>query len=149
MFINNINGVTNKICFTNKVFSFFPPDIKLEWKAKQKQRELTKNQLFYYFFVFFLKIQDIRKSKTPIFERGSHKKFLGQELTIFQTSPEKQINYKEPKIFNVEKCLFGISWSVNFVTVVNNKPFNVQNLFKVNDKGTRTTSLASFWCLYR
>ena len=48
MFINNINGVINK----NLVF-FFPSDTKLAWKAKQKQRELTKNQLF--LFVFFPK----------------------------------------------------------------------------------------------
>ena len=64
MFINNINGVINK----NVSLFFFPSDIKLAWKVKQKQRELTKNQLFCY--RFFLKIQDKRKSKTPIFERG-------------------------------------------------------------------------------
>ena len=66
MFINNINGVINK----DISLFFFLSDIKLAWKVKQKQRELTKNQLFFYFFAFFLKIQDIRKSKTPIFERG-------------------------------------------------------------------------------
>ena len=66
MFINNINGVINK----NVSLLFFRSDIKLAWKAKQKQSELTKNQLFCYPFVFFLKIQDKRKSKTPIFERG-------------------------------------------------------------------------------
>ena len=65
MFINNINGVINK----NLSLFFFPSDIKLAWKAKQKQREMTKNQLLFYLF-FFLKIQDIRKSKTPTFERG-------------------------------------------------------------------------------
>ena len=45
MFINNINGVINKNFF-------FPSDIKLAWKGKQKQRELTK---VLYFFVFFSK----------------------------------------------------------------------------------------------
>ena len=64
MFINKINGVINK----NSSLFFFPTDIKLAWKAKQKQRELTKNQLFCLFF--FLKIQDIRESKTPIFLKG-------------------------------------------------------------------------------
>ena len=64
MLINNINGVMNK----NLSLSFFPSNIKFAWKAKQKQRELTKNQLVFYFFVFFLKVQDIKKSKTPIFE---------------------------------------------------------------------------------
>ena len=64
MFINKINGVINK----NSSLFFFPTDIKLAWKAKQKQRELTKNQLFSLFF--FLKIQDIRESKTPIFLKG-------------------------------------------------------------------------------
>ena len=52
MFINNINGVINK----NLSLFIFPSDIKLAWKAKQKQRELTKNQqFFFYFFVFSLK----------------------------------------------------------------------------------------------
>ena len=64
MFINKINGVINK----NSSLFFFPTDIKLAWKTKQKQRELTKNQLFSLFF--FLKIQDIRESKTPIFLKG-------------------------------------------------------------------------------
>ena len=92
MFINNNNGVIIK----NLSLFFFPSDIKLAWKAKQKQWELTKNSEnwpkivridqkqwelttnsenwpkinFFYFFDFFLKIQDIRKSKTPIFESG-------------------------------------------------------------------------------
>ena len=56
MFVTNINGVINK----KLSLFFFPSDIKLAWKAKEKQRELTKNQLFFYFFDFFLKIQDIR-----------------------------------------------------------------------------------------
>ena len=41
-----------------------------------------KSTLFYLLF-FLQKIQDIRESKTSIFERGSHKIFLGQVLTIF------------------------------------------------------------------
>ena len=65
----------------------FPVNIKLAWKTKQKQQELTKNQLFFISLVFFLKIQGIRKSETPNFESGQHKKFLGQVLTIFQTGP--------------------------------------------------------------
>ena len=98
MFINNINRVINK----NLSLFFFPSDIKLAWKAKQKQRELTKNQHFFYFFVFFLKIQDIRKSKTPIFEKGSHKNFLDQVLTIFQTSPgESLIKFEISKEFDI------------------------------------------------
>ena len=40
--------------------------------------------------IFFLKIQDMRRSKTPSFEKGSHKTFLGQVLTIFQTSLGRQ-----------------------------------------------------------
>ena len=39
MFINNINGAVNK----NLSLLFFPSDIKLAWKAKQKEQELTKN----------------------------------------------------------------------------------------------------------
>ena len=65
MFTNNINGVTNK----NISLFFFPSDINIAWKAKQKQRELTKNQLFLFLCSFFLKIQDKRKSNTTIFER--------------------------------------------------------------------------------
>ena len=61
-------------------------DIKLAWNAKQKQRELTKNQFFFSLF-FFLKVQVIRKSKTPVIERESDKKCLGQVLTMFHTSP--------------------------------------------------------------
>ena len=84
MFINNINGVINK----NLSLFFFPSDIKLAWKAKQKQREFTKNQLFFSFLCFFfLNIQDITKSKAPIFKRGYYKDFLVQLLTIFQTGP--------------------------------------------------------------
>ena len=48
---------------------------------------IDQKSTFFYFFVFFLKLQDKKKSKTPIFERGLHKKFLGQVLTIFQTGP--------------------------------------------------------------
>ena len=39
MLIKNINGVINKYLSP----FFFPSDVKLAWKAKQKQRELTKN----------------------------------------------------------------------------------------------------------
>ena len=81
MVINNINGVIDKD------LGLFPSDIKLAWKAKRKHRELTKNQLFLFLCFFFLKILDIRKPKTPIFKKGSYKKFLGQVLNIFQTSP--------------------------------------------------------------
>ena len=72
MFINNINGVTNK----NLSLFFFPPDIKLACNAIQKQRELTKKSTFFYFFVvFFLKIQDIMKSKAPILKGDPIKVF--------------------------------------------------------------------------
>ena len=46
-----------------------------------------KSTFFISLFFFLLKIQDIKKPKTPIFERGYHKIFWGQVLTIFQTSP--------------------------------------------------------------
>ena len=81
MFFNNINGVINK---NFQVFLFFYVRIKLAWKAKQKQRELTKNQFF--LFLFFLKIQDIKKPKTPIFERGSIKVF-GSSVDHFSNKP--------------------------------------------------------------
>ena len=78
MFINSINGVINK----NLSLFYFPSDIKLAWKAKQKQQELTENQLFFISLFFFLKIQSIRKSKTPIFERGQHKNFKQAQQKI-------------------------------------------------------------------
>ena len=59
MFITNINGVINK----KLSLFFFPSDIKLTWKAKQKQRELTKNQPFFYFFDFFSKNSGYKEIK--------------------------------------------------------------------------------------
>ena len=56
-------------------------------KGEIKPARIDQKSTFFCFFDIFLKIQDIRKSKTPIFERRSHKNFLGQVLTIFQTSP--------------------------------------------------------------
>ena len=58
-------------------------------EGERKAARIDQKSTFFYFFVFFLKILDIRKPKTPIFERGYHKTFLGQVLTIFQTSPNK------------------------------------------------------------
>ena len=65
MFINNINGVINK----NLSLFFFPSDIKLEFEGETKTARIDQKLTFFYFFVFFLKIQDITKSKAPIFER--------------------------------------------------------------------------------
>ena len=64
MFITHINGVINK----NLSLFFFPSDVKLAWKAKQKQRELTKNRLC--FIYFFPKNLGYKETKSPIFERG-------------------------------------------------------------------------------
>ena len=61
--MNNINGVINK----NFKSFLFPSDINLAWKVKQKQRELTKN-LFFLFFYFFL-------SKQQFFKGDSTKSF--------------------------------------------------------------------------
>ena len=63
MFINNINGVINK----NLSLFFFPSDIKLAWKAKQKQRELTKNQLFFISLFFFNKNPGYKENKNTNF----------------------------------------------------------------------------------
>ena len=65
MFINNINGVINK----NLSLFFFPSDIKLAWKAKQKQRELTKNELFL-FLCFFSKNSGYKEIKNTKFWKG-------------------------------------------------------------------------------
>ena len=47
-----------------------------------KTGRIDQKSTFFYFFDFFLKIQDIRKSKTP-----ENKDLWGQVLTIFQTGP--------------------------------------------------------------
>ena len=56
-------------------------------EGETKTARVDKKSTFFCFFVFFPKIQDLRKSKTPIFESGYHKNFWGQVLTIFQTGP--------------------------------------------------------------
>ena len=72
MFINNINEAINK----NLSLFFFPSDIKLAWKAKQKQWELSKNQLFFLFLCcFFLKIQDKGNQKHQFLKGDSIKLF--------------------------------------------------------------------------
>ena len=65
MFINNINGVMNK----NLSLFFFPSDIKLAWKAKQKKRELTENQLFL-FLCFFSKNSGYKEIESTNFSKG-------------------------------------------------------------------------------
>ena len=61
-FINSINGVINK----NISLFFFPSDVKLAWKGKQKQRELTKNQLFLFLW-FFSKNSEYKEIKNTNF----------------------------------------------------------------------------------
>ena len=83
MFINHINGVINK----NLSLFFFPSDIKLAFKAKQKQRELTKNQLFFISLFFFSKNSGYKEIKNTNFWKGIKKFGGGQVFTIFQTGP--------------------------------------------------------------
>ena len=101
MFINNINGVTNK----NLSLFFFPLDIKLACNAIQKQRELTKKSTFFYFFVFFSKNSGYNEIKNTNFERRSHKSILGQVLTIFQTSPLTNNFVEKLYLVNCELCV--------------------------------------------
>ena len=54
-------------------------------EGKTKTARIDQKPTFFISLFFFLKIQDIRKSKTPIFERKSQKTFLGLVLTILQT----------------------------------------------------------------
>ena len=69
-------------------------------EGETKTPRINQKSTFFSFFVFFffLKIQDTRKSKTPIFEKRSHKFFLGQVLTIFQTSPSTELISRESVI---------------------------------------------------
>ena len=68
-------------------------------EGETKTPRINQKSTFFSFFVFFfLKIQDTRKSKTPIFEKRSHKFFLGQVLAIFQTSPSNELISRESVI---------------------------------------------------
>ena len=68
-------------------------------EGETKTPRINQKSTFFSFFVFFfLKIQYTRKSKTPIFEKRSHKFFLGQVLTIFQTSPSTELISRESVI---------------------------------------------------
>ena len=63
-------------------------------EGETKTARIDQKSTLFYFLFFLQKIQDIRESKTSIFERGSHKNVLGQVLTIFQTSPKSDLeNY--------------------------------------------------------
>ena len=39
-------------------------------EGETKTARIDQKSTFFFLFVFFLKIQDIKNSKTPIFERG-------------------------------------------------------------------------------
>ena len=86
MFISNISEVINK----NLSLLFSSVRHLISMKGETKTARIDQKSTFFYFFgFFFLKIQDIRKLKTPIFEWGWHNIFLGQVLTIFQISPNE------------------------------------------------------------
>ena len=55
-------------------------------ECETKTERIDQKSIFFSLF-FFLKVQVIRKSKTPVIERESDKKCLGQVLTMFHTSP--------------------------------------------------------------
>ena len=55
-------------------------------ECETKTARIDQKSIFFSLF-FFLKVQVIRKSKTPVIERESDKKCLGQVLTKFHTSP--------------------------------------------------------------
>ena len=94
MFTNNINRVTNK----NISLFFFPSDIKLAWKTKQKHRNWPKMYFSLFLWFFFLKIQDIRKSKTPIFERDCMKTFR-VKCWPFRNKPNSAAIYESNTMF--------------------------------------------------
>ena len=96
-------------------------------EGKTKTARIGQKSTFLSFFVvfFLLKIQDIRKSKTPISERGSHKKFLVKCLPFFKLAPICKPFYNRsvnPKAFKYTiitlklKIYFSWkSWKYNFV----------------------------------
>ena len=74
----------------------------MEGETKTPRTDDQESTFFVFLWFFFLKIQNIRKSKTPIYEKGSHKNFLDQVLTIFQTSPgESLIKFEISKEFDI------------------------------------------------
>ena len=81
MFINNINGIINK----NLSLFFFPSDIKLTWKSKQKQREFTKNQHFFISLFFFSKNSRFRETKNIKFWKETA--FFGSSVDHFSNKP--------------------------------------------------------------
>ena len=66
----------------------------------------------------------MRKSKTPIFERGLHKNVLGRVLTIFQTSPSGSGNHKSHDKFyfisSMPGKLFFMALRSNFLKFSDN-----------------------------
>ena len=86
----------------------------MEGETKTARIDQKSTSVFYLFVFFFLKIQDIRKSKTPIFERGSHKTFLGQLLTIFQTS-SNNCSSKFCKIHRKASALKSFEYSCRLI----------------------------------
>ena len=74
----------------------------MEGETKTPRTDDQESTFFVFLWFFFLKIQNIRKSKTPIYEKGSHKNFLDQVLTIFQTSRgESLIKFEISKEFDI------------------------------------------------
>ena len=113
MFINNINGVINK----NLSLFFYPSDFKLAWKAKQKQRELTKNQLFFLFLCFFSwKFRIYGNQKHQFLKGDSIKNFWVKCWPFFKQallklkSKMKQINSKK-----LLPCSFLIFFFTSFL----------------------------------
>ena len=60
-------------------------------EGETKTPRIDQKSTFFISLFFSLKIQNIRKPKTPIFERGQHKNFLRQVLIIFQRSYKQEI----------------------------------------------------------
>ena len=65
-FINNTNGVIIK---NLSLFFFFRSALN-EQGRRNKNSGVDQKSTLFYFFVFVLKIQDIRNPEPPIFERG-------------------------------------------------------------------------------
>ena len=94
--MNNINGIINK----DLIIFFFSVWHQISTEGKTKTARINQKTNFLIFLFFFLKIQDLRKPKTSSFERGEHKNFLGQVLTIFQISPQLLSKEKHFKLIN-------------------------------------------------
>ena len=75
-------------------------------EGETKTARIDQKSTLFYFLFFLQKIQDIRESKTSIFERGSHKNVLSQGVDHFSNKPCQEYQAtKSLKFFRAKPSL--------------------------------------------